>query len=205
MSSRTAILGDIADLAVGMATSRQDLSEDSGGTPILTVRSLQDGRIEPNSIFWLTDGKSPVADRYRVAVGDLLVPARSTSFQAAIVLPALDGAAFNATLIRIRPKPASISVELLQAFFHHPQGQAAIEAISQSGTHQMNITVRALSHLGIPMPPIEQQRSLVASLDAARIAYDRGVAAAERRRTIARDVVVRAMRGTGCLPGGAIA
>ncbi|TAK64595.1 MAG: hypothetical protein EPO22_05655 [Dehalococcoidia bacterium] len=67
--------------------------------------------------------------------------------------------------------------------------------MSQSGTAQMNITVRALAGLRIPVPPRDTQERIARMLEAADAAYDAAVHAAERRYDIANEVVLQAMTG----------
>ena len=76
----------------------------------------------------------------------------------------------NATLMVIRPS-SGLEPRLLAAYLSHPDGQAALAAIAQSGTIQMNLTVGVISKLEIPLPPIEVQRQMVEVLTTADIAY----------------------------------
>lgn len=59
----------------------------------------------------------------------------------------------------------------------------------------MNITVKALSNLPVPVPPLEVQGQLVELLKAADAAYEAAVSAAETRRRLAHEVVVDGIIG----------
>ena len=99
----------------------------------------------------------------------------------------LDGVVVNSTLMAVRPSPA-LDSRLLAAYLSHPDGQAALAAIAQSGTIQMNLTVNAVSKLEIPLPSIDVQRQMAEMLTAADIAYESAIEAAHARRRLARRV-----------------
>lgn len=184
-------LGKIADITIGMAIAGEEAT--GPGQPVLTVRCLTDGRIDPSQITRFCPGNRPV-DQYRLQTGDVLLPARSTSLKMAIVPPEWDGAIINATLIRIRCGDR-LDPRLLVAYMSHPSGRAEVEACSQSGTLQLNLTVRSLRSLEIPLPPIEEQARLVELMEAADDAYRSAVDAAQRRHRSANEVVLNIMTG----------
>ncbi|GAB4545322.1 MAG: hypothetical protein Tsb0013_03110 [Phycisphaerales bacterium] len=186
-------LGELADLLAGAATKSARPGSRGGLVDVLTVRALRDGRIDPGEVSRARPLTSETA-RYRVATGDVLVPARSTFFTAAVVTPELHAIMFNSTLIRIRCNDR-LHPRVLAAYLRHPAGLAAVEAISQSGAVQMNITVRAMRELLIQVPPHAEQERLASMLEAADSAYSAALQSAERRRRLAGDVVMHAMAG----------
>lgn len=194
MIGRTTKLRDLAELHAGMPTTRGKLRDAAGGTAVLAVRALRDGWIDRDELLYL-DAQVEAPRKYRARHRDVLIPARSTSLKTALVSTDFEGALFNATLISIRCNEDELSPELLAAYLNHPEGRAQVEAASQSGTHQMNVTVSALGAIEIPVPPVEQQRKLVAALTQANEAYRHGVAAAEKRRRLMHDIVIRSMGG----------
>jgi len=186
-------LGDLADLMAGAATKGARPGSQAGLVDVLTVRALREGRIDPDEVSRARPLTSETA-RYRAAADDVIVPARSTFFTAAVVPPELHGVVFNSTLIRIRCNDR-LHPRVLAAYLCHPAGLAAVEAISQSGAVQMNITVRAMRELLIPVPALTEQKRLAAMLEAADSAYTAALQSAERRRRLAGDVVMHAMAG----------
>lgn len=186
-------LSDLAELLAGAATKNARPGSRAGLVDVLTVRALRDGRIDPSEVSRARPLTGETA-RYRAAAEDVLVPARSTFFTAAVVPPELDGIVFNSTLIRIRCNPR-LHPRVLSAYLCHPAGLAVIEAINQSGAVQMNITVRAMRELLIPVPTRDEQERLASMLEASDVAYTAAVQSAERRRRLAGDVVMHAMAG----------
>lgn len=59
----------------------------------------------------------------------------------------------------------------------------------------MNITVSALGEIEVPLPSFDHQAVLVATLESAQHVYAAGIEAAQRRRALAQDIVIRKMRG----------
>lgn len=195
VSTPTAKLKTLADLQAGLPTTARDAAGDRSDILLITVRAIRGGQIDREAIHGLDAEDADADDRYRVEADDLLMPARSTSLQVAVVPGDLAGAVFNATLIRIRCVGGRLAPALLKAYFDHPEGRAQVEAASQSGTHQMNVTVAALGEIDIPVPPLDQQAELAATLQSADRAYASGIEAARRRWVLAHDIIIRQMRG----------
>lgn len=200
--SSTAQLNTIADIQIGVPTVARDAVGRHVGVPLITVRAIRDGRLDHDAVQAIADAGVAEDPRYQVKARDLLIPARSTSLQAAMVPEGLAGAVFNATLIRIRCTSDRLAPALLKAYFDHPEGRAQVESVSQSGTHQMNITVSALGELEIPLPDPDRQAALIAALQSAELACTAGIETAQLRRDVARDIIIRQMCGESRRPGG---
>ncbi len=186
-------LGSVAHIYAGTPTRSGKASGRRGIHRVLSVRALTHSRLLPEALIGGVP-LSSVAEKYLACSGDVIIPARSTSFGAAIVPDELDGVVVNATLIGIRCGER-LHPRLLAAYLRHPVGRAEIDELSQSGTAQMNITVRALANLRIPLPPRDTQARIARMLEAADAAYDAAVQAAERRTSIANEIVLQAMTG----------
>lgn len=184
-------LGRHAHVYSGVPTRAVAKGGSSGAMRVLSVRSLVGSNIHPE---WLVDvaAVSRNPEKYTAKAGDVVIPSRSTSFTAAVVPRELDGVVINATLIGIRCSDR-LNPRLLAAYLRHPQGRAAVEEWRQSGTAQLNVTVNALNHLLVPLPSRETQEQLVRVLDAAEMAYDVAIHAAERRMHVANEIMIQAM------------
>lgn len=181
-------LSEAADIVVGVAT-RAPRRRGSGPTEqMLTVRALSERGIDPGALSEL-ELTGRLSEQQRVRAGDVLLSARSTRLAVAVVTPELEDVPFNATLIAIRCLPV-LEPRLLAAYVRHPEGVAAVMALAQSGTVQMNVTAKALRTLLVPVPPMAEQEGLVALLAAADDAYTAAVGAASVRRDIAQSIVM---------------
>jgi hypothetical protein len=186
-------LGSVAQVYAGIPTRADRQAEQVGARRFLSVRALHHAHLIADDLIDATPAVQ-LSDKYAARTGDVIIPARSTFFTAAVLPQALDGVVINATLIGIRCG-AQIHPHLLAAYLRHPIGRAAIDELSQSGTAQMNITVRALATLKIPVPPRDAQDRIARMLEAADAAYNAAIHAAERRHSVAHEVALQAMSG----------
>jgi len=187
-------LRDIAHIYVGLPTKASDTRKVGRLGNVLTVRSLIGTAIDANELA-VVDLNGRDVGKYRVATGDVLLSARSTSLKTALVPRELDRIVVNATLLGVRCL-AHLEPRLLIAWLNHPAGQAALESVSQSATAQMNITVAGLSKLEVPVPSRDVQKRVVKLLEAADEAYAAAIQAAEDRRRLASQIVIAQLMNT---------
>ena len=187
-------LEEIAEIRTGIAVYGEPKVRSGVETvPMLSVRSLGETEIDRNQTQLV---EASYRDKFSFSLkeGDVLLPARSTAIKTAITPREFEGFVIHSTLVAIRCLPA-LDPRLLVAYFNHPQGMAALDEISQSGTRQKNITVRALARLLVPVPPKQDQAQLAELLEAANNAYNNAVQAAQKRLDLAREIVVNRMFG----------
>lgn len=184
-------LGEVASIYVGLPTKASETREAGRSGNVLTVRNLSGTGLNLDNLTDIDVSERDV-EKYRVQSGDLLVSSRSTSLRSAIVPERAGGLLINATLLGVRS--TTILPRLLAAWFESPEGMLELENISQSGTHQMNITVSGLGKIMVPVPDLDVQRRLVDLLETADAAYKSAIQAAEDRRRIANEVVVNNMK-----------
>lgn len=181
-------LGDFAHIYVGLPTKESNTQKVGRSGNVLTVRALTGTDIDANTLSLVKfDGRD--VEKYRVAMGDVLLSSRSTSLKTAIVPEELDGVVINATLLGIRCLP-TLEPRLLIAWLNHPEGQAALANVSQSATAQMNITIAGLGKLEAPVPPVDVQKRMVELLEATDEVYATAIKAAEDRRRLAHEIVI---------------
>lgn len=187
-------LSDIADITNGFFVSSSKLVSSDDGVPILSVRSLTGASIDLSNLDYAPAEELDL-HRHGVELGDVLVSARSTSVSTGIVPPEIGLAAFNSTLIGIRIRDKLIHPRLLVAWMQSGLGQSHFETLSQSTTLQMNITVKELSTLPVPIFSPAEQAALVAALEASDVAYQNAIKAAYQRQSIALQLVTDVLTG----------
>ena len=192
MPAKREFIGDLATVFAGIPTKSSDRQEIGRAGNVLTVRSLTGAGVDLNQLE-CHEVASKSVEQSRVRGGDLVLSARSTSLKMAVVPTELDGCLINTTLIGVRCLP-HILPRLLMAWLDGPEGQAALQAVSQSGTFQMNITVAGLNRILVPVPPMETQHQLVDLLMASDQAHQAAVQAAEDRRWLATQIVAERMK-----------
>lgn len=140
-------------------------------------------------MVWVEEPRQ--AEPYLIRPGDVLLTSRSTALRSCIVPADATGFAINSTLICVRTE--EIDPRLLAAYLRHPQGQAELLKSSASSTAQMNITIKSVSELTVPLPPIAVQRRLGDLLDAAAEQRRAAIDAAEKSYSIALRIAVDRM------------
>jgi len=87
----------------------------------------------------------------------------------------------------IRSTDESLSTTFLKLFFDSPLGRKML-VTRQQGTAVMNISYKELNHIEIPLPSIEEQRSIAEEYERELEDYKKAIQAAENRwsSTIAR-------------------
>lgn len=189
-------LGDIADIINGVFIASSCLDGSDDGIPVLSVRSLTGNTIAPGEIdFVPTDKIHFDLNKHSAVPGDVLIASRSTDLATGIVPSSLIGSVFNSTLIAVRPRPQTIHPRLLIAWMQSALGRTHFDSLSQSGTMQMNVTVKELSTLPVPTFTATEQATLVAVLEASDTAHESAVQAAHQRREIALQLVTDVLLG----------
>nr|WP_255712788.1 restriction endonuclease subunit S [Rhodopirellula sp. JC740] len=183
------MLGDIADIYLGLWLKTSDTNTRQEGVPVVTVRSLSDFGVDGSDVDWAELTESKIT-KHRVEPGDVLIAARSTSLRTGVVPEDFPShAVINSTLIGVRLDANKLHPRLLVAWLNTPTGMNSLVESSQSGTAQMSIGSGRLKEMVVPLFPLAQQDKLVSLLEAADETYRASVDAADKRRLIARQAV----------------
>ncbi|MBA3333871.1 MAG: restriction endonuclease subunit S [Actinobacteria bacterium] len=172
---------------------------DGGGPPVLRIPNVREGRINTTDLKFATTNE---VGECIVDSGDLLFIRTNGSRDLIGRVAAVDGAAgmsFASYLIRARPDPAALDSRWAVLTLSSPSLRAVIQARAASTAGQYNLNLKALRSLEIPLPPLEDQRRIVAEveerlsvIDAMRASIER----AERRSAVLRrSILERAFRG----------
>ncbi len=147
------------------------------GTPVINPINLRDGQIIHNPVVTVADALAKQLNSYRVRAGDILVARRGDIGRCGLVLPSQDGWICGTGCFVIRTGQA-VDPQFLTLLLGSPIYRTALEAVS-TGTTMLNLSNKALSNLIISLPPLEEQKRIVAVLDQAFAALDRARALAE--------------------------
>lgn len=96
--------------------------------------------------------------------GDVVLVSRGSAgaFRAGVVYGAPTDAIITSNLMRLRPQPNRLLAEVLVAFLLTPDAQEALKGRSQ-GAATYSITVKSLSDLFVPVPPMSAQKTSLRS------------------------------------------
>ncbi|MBA3401372.1 MAG: restriction endonuclease subunit S [Actinobacteria bacterium] len=141
-----------------------------------------------------------IAAKYKrstLRVGDLLLAIRGTYGRVAIVPSELDGGNITQDTARIAPLP-SMDTRYVASYLRSDRAQRYFRSVAR-GVAVKGVNIGDLRVMPIPVPPLEEQRRIVAEveehlsvIDAMRASIER----AERRSaTLRRAILERAFRG----------
>ncbi len=185
-------LGELGTLFTGYPTYR--LRGRAGVTALMVnVRDVENFN---NPDWQLSSVMIPDAkrvERYRLNPEDVIVTAKGASFKAAMVPERWGGAVLTSNLIgvqlgeRLRP-------EILLVFLGSAMGQQIIERrLVRTGL--LNLSIRDLSEIEVPVPPLSEQRELAELIKLAHIQREEALQVADARVRLAYSVVLDRLRG----------
>jgi type I restriction enzyme S subunit len=167
----TGVLGDyVADDCYGTS---EKTSDDDSGTPILRMGNIQNGRLDFRELKYLH-----LSDKERRKLhlerGDILVN-RTNSAELVgkcAVFQAEGEFCFASYLIRLRLNTERAEPRLVAAYINSPLGRAYMLSEKKQMTGQANVNSTKLKALPISLPPLPEQRRIVAQLDALQADVD---------------------------------
>ena len=171
-------LGSVAT-KVQYGTSARSV-EEQVGTPVLRIPNLQLDGWALDDLKYLELSENELAN-YRLEHGDILFNRTNGSRELVGKCEVFDFAgdwAFASYLIRLRLDPEQADPYFVCAFLNTKWGRRQVEHASRQ-ILMSNINAEEIRALRIPLPEPAKQATLLAELDAARAARDRGLAAAD--------------------------
>lgn len=176
-------LGTVASIFRGKAVTKKDVH---GNIGVVNISNIGDYEIDYSSLEHLEEEERKVTN-YLLQTGDLLIPARGTAIRVAIFKEQPYPCIASSNVIVIRSTDESLSTTFLKLFFDSPLGRKML-VTRQQGTAVMNISYKELNHIEIPLPSIEEQRSIAEEYERELEDYKKAIQAAENRwsSTIAR-------------------
>jgi type I restriction enzyme S subunit len=179
---------DAYSLAIGPFGSNLVVSDyRSSGVPLIFVRNIRSKVFHETK--YVTKEKAAELRAHRVDSGDVLVTKMGEPPGDAAVYPAgRPPAIITADCIKIRPLQGWIAAEYLCAAINSPIGVYQIKPMTQ-GVAQKKVSLGRFSTFAVPLPSIEEQSQIVASLDVALASIEQqeraihhGIALAEAQR-----------------------
>lgn len=141
-------------------------TDDTSGTPILRMGNIQNGRLVLQDLKYLR-----LSDRDRAKLllkkGDVLVNrTNSAELVGKCAVFDLEGEyAFASYLIRLRLSLAKAEPRLVASYINSPAGREYMFSKRKQVTGQANVNATKLKALPIALPPLQEQRQIVAYLE----------------------------------------
>lgn len=138
----------------------------SEGCPVLTIGCLTDSGIRVEKAMFVRAEKATELERYQLRTGDLLFSRMASVGRAGMVPETLDGALFNYHIMRLR---LAESMMLPELFLAYVRGAAAVPKYLEDVNHgatRDGINTTQLVEMPVLVPPLNEQRRIVAKLEA---------------------------------------
>ena len=132
------------------------------------IRMLRITDIQNNRVDWPSVPGCQIeldeAEKYLLSPNDILIARTGGTIGKSFIVPdAPVKSVFASYLIRVIP-PHSIAARYLKTFLESPLYWAQLRQMS-AGTGQPNVNGQALGRLEIPLPPLAEQKRIVAKVD----------------------------------------
>ncbi len=148
-------LGTVASIFRGKAVNKKD---PNGNIGVVNISNIGEYEIDYTGLDYLDEEERKVTN-YLLQDGDLLIPARGTAIRIAIFKEQAYPCIASSNVIVIRAIDESLSTTYLKLFFDSPLGRKML-VTRQQGTAVMNISYKELNHIEIPLPSMEEQKTI---------------------------------------------
>jgi type I restriction enzyme S subunit len=181
--SRTATLEDMAEpgcsLSYGIVQPGEEVA---GGLPIVRPVDLNDGVVTLDGLKRIDPALAKSYDRTILKGNDILLCVRGTTGALALAHSELAGANVTRGIVPIRFDAAQLSQDFGHCLMRSEPVQMQIRAKTY-GTALMQINIRDLRRLKLPVPPKHEQDVAVKRFDELNAATDQLVATYQRKLT----------------------
>ena len=169
-------LGTVASIFRGKAVNRKDMN---GSIGVVNISNIGDYEVDYSTLDHFEEENRKVAN-YILQAGDLLIPARGTAIRIAIFEEQSYPCIASSNVIVIRATDENLSTTYLKLFFDSPLGRKML-VTRQQGTAVMNISYKELNNIEIPLPSIEEQKSIAEEYTRELKVYKKAIQEAENR------------------------
>ena len=148
-----------------------------GANPVryLTVAHVHRNKILTNSPRYF-EVSSEELERWRLLRGDVLIIEGNGSAdqigRTALFRGEIENCVHQNHVIRIRPDKQRVLPEFLNTFLNSPAGQEAVQGQSRTSSGLRSLSVGRIKSICVPVPPLPEQRRIVAELDALQAEMD---------------------------------
>jgi type I restriction enzyme S subunit len=137
--------------------------------------------------YFVDENKFEEMKRFELLPGDLIMSCSGTMGKVAIVPENIKQGIINQALLKLTPTE-NISVEFLKYWMGSPGFQDELNRQSQGVAIKNVASVKVLKDIKIPLPPLPEQKRIVAILDEAFAGIDAAVANTEKNLANAREL-----------------
>ena len=161
-------------------------SEIATSHPYIRATDIRDGHIRTDGLVYVPDKIWPVISRYIVDAGDVLVTIAGTIGSVAEVPRGLSGANLTENAAKIT-NLQGLFPAYLSYFLRSPDVKEQFENLATTTT-QAKLALFRIETIQLSVPPLEEQKQIVARLDLMRAKTSEMVAAYDAKLTAAKNL-----------------
>jgi len=144
-------------------------NESPSGVPLLRSTNMQNGELVLDDVKYIDVPKDKI-DRYVLHEGDILITKSSGSVdhigKSLFITKEMDGKyGFSNFTQRLRVDKNKVMAKWVHYIVSDPATRPFLLGASQTTTGLRNLKISVLKELKIPLPPVEEQKKIVARLD----------------------------------------
>ena len=143
------------------------------GIPFIRSGNIQNGFLVKKDLKFISPEKHKILKKGHLQEGDVLINNRGEIGKLAIVTEDFHGSNLNSQIAWLRPDDRLIS-SYLYYYLNSPVVSSSLYA-QQTGTALQQLTIKRLKNIEIPIPPIEEQQSILIKLDKAYSEIDKAI------------------------------
>jgi type I restriction enzyme S subunit len=171
-------LGDVADFISGYAFASGDWS--TSGVPVIRIQNVQDGFLDMRSTNYLSKGALDSYCKFATMPQDVVISMTGNIGRVAYIHRQDETRLVNQRVGIVRASAErGINSMYLYYYLLNPLTRSQIMARG-CGSAQPNVSSKDIISLSIPLPPLEEQRKIVAVMTAIDTALDAAVRAIKR-------------------------
>ena len=193
-------LSEIANISLGLPNSGWKMESDYEGYPVQLVDS---GSLGHTCWLELDDSRTVVVpsyegvERYLLRPYDILVTARASAVQAALVPPAVSRTVASVTLLMVRAHDTGSGMgHFIWYFLTSRSGQAQLKRQVTVGATLTTLSAAGLGEVELPVPSREVLQRIASLVEASENAYTLTLEAARLRREALRDSIIGTLEST---------
>lgn len=184
-------------LFVGLPVSRHIAKpgDESTTLVVLSVGDIEDGHIAPSDLLPRAKLRAGNFDRFRAQPGDVLVSCRGTVLKAALGLDEVQDLFTSSNIITIRVMRSLVAPQIILSLLRSSTWREVLESRTRSSTGLMQLTIKDLEDLPVPIPPHDIQAKLADLIDTGERAYRSALEAAAARRALGETLIDHTLLG----------
>jgi len=183
-------LGDVCEVGDGNYSSKYPKASEfiEKGIPFLTATNLKNGTIVPDGMRFISEHLHKSLKKGHVIKDDLVIVVRGSSTGNNSKIPKnYEGANLNSQLAFLRVKDTKLDSAYLFAAFNNPFVMDKVKSLI-SGSAQPQLPINKLVSIEIQIPPLAEQKRIVAMLDSSFTAISKAKENAEKNQKNSKEL-----------------